>query len=286
MRVGWLGTGLMGGRMAARVRAAGHELVAYNRTAEKLEPLVAAGARAAATPREAARDSDLVIAMVSDADALAAVLRGPDGALAALAPGGLVVDMSTIGAAAAVAIGAELAAAGARFVDAPVIGGRKIAARGDLVIVAGGAAEDVERARPVLAVLGKQVFHAGAIGTGQLVKAALSGVQALMAAGMAEGAAVCRAGGARDEAFFGALDASHMACELFRHKAERMRQANWQPGVSIDRVRGDLALLIASAGVPVQVARAAHALVEAAARAGMGASDYAALVQLLAPGVS
>ena len=112
----------MGSPMAVRVLGAGFPLTVWNRTAGRADELVAAGARAAGSPRELAEAVDVVVTMVADADALDAILHGDDGLLAGLGPGSVLVDMSTIGPAAATAFAAEVAERGAAWVDAPVSG--------------------------------------------------------------------------------------------------------------------------------------------------------------------
>ena len=119
--VAFLGLGRMGGLMAGRVLAAGHELTVWNRTAARTRPLVADGARAASSPAEAAAAADVVITMLADPAALSSVLAGPDGVLAGIRPGACLVDMSTVGPAAALAARSQLPA-GVGFVDAPVMG--------------------------------------------------------------------------------------------------------------------------------------------------------------------
>jgi 3-hydroxyisobutyrate dehydrogenase-like beta-hydroxyacid dehydrogenase len=120
MPVGFVGLGAMGGRMAARLLAAGHAVVGYNRTAARARPLVEAGLALAASPREVADRAEIVCCMVTDTHALAAVTAGPDGLLAGLRPGSVYVEMSTVSPAAVRELGAAAAARGAAMLDAPV----------------------------------------------------------------------------------------------------------------------------------------------------------------------
>lgn len=173
--VAFLGLGRMGSLMAGRVLAAGHDLTVWNRTAGRTQPLVADGARAAATPAAAAA-ADVVITMLSDPDALSAVLDGPDGVLAGIRPGACLVEMSTVGPAAALAARDRLPA-GVGFVDAPVMGSVGPAASGELTVLAGG---DVDQVEKILSIFGR-VVHCGPAGSGAarkivLISGALAGV--------------------------------------------------------------------------------------------------------------
>jgi 3-hydroxyisobutyrate dehydrogenase len=180
MRLAFLGLGLMGAPMAARLLAAGHDLTVWNRSAAKAEPLRAAGARVAATPAEAAAEAGIVFLNLMDAAATEAVCLGPGGI--AEAPAGdrvaaeprghrIVVDHSSIPPDRTREIAARLAAAnGTRWVDAPVSGGTRGAAEGTLAVMAGGAAEDVERIRPYVMAMARNLTHMGPLGAGQTAK--------------------------------------------------------------------------------------------------------------------
>jgi 3-hydroxyisobutyrate dehydrogenase len=162
--------------MAGRVLAAGHDLVVWNRTAERTQPLVADGARAAPTPAEAARGAEIVITMLAGPAALEAVVLGPEGVAGAIAPAACLVDMSTVGPKAALAVRDRLPA-GTSFVDAPVMGSVGPARSGELTVLAGG---DVDRVDKVLAIFGR-VVRCGPAGSGAarkilLISAAIAGV--------------------------------------------------------------------------------------------------------------
>jgi 3-hydroxyisobutyrate dehydrogenase-like beta-hydroxyacid dehydrogenase len=174
--VAFLGLGRMGSLMAGRVLAAGHELTVWNRTAARTQPLVADGARAAASPAEAAAAAEVVITMLADPAALDAVLGGPDGVAAGIRPDSCLVDMSTVGPAADLAARDRLPA-GVGFVDAPVMGSVGPAASGELIVLAGG---DVDQVEKILSIFGR-VVHCGPAGSGAarkivLISGAIAGV--------------------------------------------------------------------------------------------------------------
>ncbi len=172
----FLGLGAMGAPMARRVAAA-MPLSVWNRTRDKAEAL-ADVARVASTPRDAARGTGVVVTCVADARALEVILAGPEGLLAGLEPDAVVVDMSTIGRAAAREAQREIEAVGGHFVDAPVSGSVGPAERGELLALVGGAEPDVERATAVLHTMCNRILRAGAVGQGQALKVVLNGVGA------------------------------------------------------------------------------------------------------------
>jgi 3-hydroxyisobutyrate dehydrogenase-like beta-hydroxyacid dehydrogenase len=174
--IAFLGLGRMGTPMAGRVLSAGHDLIVWNRTAERTGPLVDEGARAAPTPAEAAREAEIVITMLADPAALEAVALGPGGVAGAIAPAACLVEMSTVGPNAALAVKERLPV-GTGFVDAPVMGSVGPARRGELTVLAGG---DVDRVEKVLAIFGT-VVRCGPAGSGAarklvLISAAVAGV--------------------------------------------------------------------------------------------------------------
>ena len=169
--IGFIGLGIMGLSMAKRLLEAGHKVAVYNRTASKAAPLVALGATQAATPRDAAKGKEIVIAIVTDSPDVEAVLLGKDGAVHAAEKNALFIDMTTIAPDTARKVGAALKAKGVAFLDAPVTGGDIGAREGTLSILVGGEKADLERAREVFSVMGKRITHCGPQGAGQTVKA-------------------------------------------------------------------------------------------------------------------
>jgi 3-hydroxyisobutyrate dehydrogenase len=170
-RLGYLGLGLMGTPMSRRLLKAGYQISVWNRSEGKIAPLVEAGAKRAATPRDVMANSDIVFMCVTDAAAVEEVIFGSDGLAAAPGAGKLVIDFSSIHPDAARDLAARLRAAnGAGWIDAPVSGGTKGAKEGTLAIMAGGAAADVERARPYVLAMARRFTHMGPTGAGQTTK--------------------------------------------------------------------------------------------------------------------
>ena len=165
--VGFVGLGIMGGPMAANLVKAGFDVLGYNRSRGKVDRLVEAGGRGAASAAEAARDRDVVISMLPDSPDVEEFALGDGGALALARPGSLYVDMSTVRPATAVALAAAGRTRGVGVLDAPVSGGERGAIDGTLSIMVGGGPDDVAAARPVLEAMGSTIVHVGAAGAGR-----------------------------------------------------------------------------------------------------------------------
>jgi 2-hydroxy-3-oxopropionate reductase len=192
-----LGCGLMGAPMARRLLAAGFPVVAWNRTRAKAEVLQASGALVADSPRQAVAQADIVVTMLEHGKVVEEVLfdLGPGSAAPGLRPGTLVIDMSSILPEQARAHAQGLAALGVSYLDAPVSGGTLGAEAGTLAIMAGGQADDFERARAVFAPLGRPV-HVGPVGSGQLAKLANQMIVGITIGAVAEALLLAERGGA------------------------------------------------------------------------------------------
>src|SRR5438309_1240350 len=170
--LGFVGLGVMGGRIAKRLLDGGHELTGHNRTRSKANWLVEAGMQWADTPRAVAESADVVFTMVTDSAALRAVTEGPDGIVAGLSPGKVFVDMSSISPAASRELAASVEAAGARMLDAPVSGSVSTLEEGKLSIMVGGDDQTFGDVEPILRAIGPTVTHVGANGLAVAMKMA------------------------------------------------------------------------------------------------------------------
>jgi len=195
-RIGFLGLGNMGRGMAQRLAAAGHEVVAYNRTRAKAEVLVSSGIQVADTPRVAAQGADAVFSMLGDDTASRALWLGEDGALAAqMRPGAFVIECSTLSYDWVVELGQRVKTSGLRYIDCPVTGLPDAAAAGQLVLLVGAEDGDLEAATPLLSPLHKEIIHFGPIGTGTIYKLMVNLIGAIQIASIAEGMVVAEKGG-------------------------------------------------------------------------------------------
>jgi len=282
--VAFLGLGTMGVPMALNLVRAKIPLYVHNRTPARSCELERAGARVADSPRAAADAADVVITMLTGGDAVAAVLFGPSGAATGEISGKLFVDMSTSGPRAATAAAARLHEAGARFVDAPVSGTRAPAETGELVVLAGGSAEDVERLRPIFAPLARRVIHAGAVGSGQALKIVLNGMgcQHLMAF-----ASMLRLGeraGLSREVLIDAFTTGAFATPAYVGKRARVLARDYDnPDFVLDLVLRDAVLcaeLQRELGLEMKTHAAARAEVARAVERGLGALDLFSVEKL------
>jgi 3-hydroxyisobutyrate dehydrogenase-like beta-hydroxyacid dehydrogenase len=282
--IGFIGMGIMGSRMAANLAEAGHELTVYNRTRERAEAWVAEhGGTVADTPAAVGAAAPIVITMVVDGPQVEAVLLGPDGVAGGAREGVLCVDMSTIAPAEARAIGAALAERGHAFVDAPVTGSSPRAEAGTLTIMAGGAAAEIERARPLLEVMGSLVLDVGELGQGQMTKLVNNAVAAANAAVLAQALVVARATGVDLEALVQVMAAGSGGSAMLELKAGPMREHDYTTLFKLEHMLKDVRLCLEAsqqAGVPFPAAAATREALVAAMGRGHGDDDFAAVLEV------
>ena len=221
--VAMIGLGRMGAGMAARLLGAGHELVVTNRTRQRADALVAAGARWADTPAAAVHDAHAVVVMVSDDEASRAIWQGPDGVLAGRpASGALAIECSTLSHAWVLDLADACRAARLRYLDCPVTGLPDAAAAGRLTLLVGGDPDDLAHARPILDVLADRVIHFGPVGTGTAYKLIVNLIGAVQIAGVAEGLALAERAGLDLDRVVEALSAGQAASPQVVRNAGRM----------------------------------------------------------------
>ncbi|MFI4981144.1 MAG: 3-hydroxyisobutyrate dehydrogenase [Nevskiales bacterium] len=190
MQIAFIGLGNMGGPMALNLLKAGNKLCVFDLVPAALDAAKAAGARVAASPAAAVEGATVVISMLPASRHVESLYLGNDGLIGRIAPGTLVIDCSTIAPAASRKVAEAAQARGLSFIDAPVSGGTAGASNGTLTFIVGGEAEALERAKPLLEKMGKNIFHAGASGAGQVAKIANNMLLAIHMAGTAEALAL------------------------------------------------------------------------------------------------
>jgi len=278
--VGFIGLGLMGRPMAANLLKAGFAVTVWNRTASRVGPLVAQGALAAASPREAAAAADVLITIVSDPPALEQVLWGEQGAVGGLRRGSVLVDSSTVSPVLARRVAAACAERGVKFLDAPVTGGTWGAEKGELVFMVGGPAETLARVEPVLGAMGKRWFHLGPHGAGQTVKLAMNMLFALEVDALAEALALATAGGVPGEKLVEVMQSSMGRAPVLDVKAPMLLQHSYPPSFPLRLMHKDLTLALELAkqlGVTLPAGAAARETYDAVLRAAREDLDYAAV---------
>jgi 3-hydroxyisobutyrate dehydrogenase-like beta-hydroxyacid dehydrogenase len=280
MQIAFLGLGAMGSRMAARLLAAGHDLAVWNRSPGAAQPLVEAGARLAATPREAAAGAALVFSMVTDDAAARRVWLAPgDGAAEGLVPGAVALECSTVTPGWVRELAAAVAVRGARLLDAPVAGSRLQAEAGQLVFMVGGEAAALEAAHPALAPLAARTLHVGAAGQGAVLKLALNALFAAQLASVAELLGYLRAEGFDAEEAAELLGGFPIVAPPLAGAARMMAARSTAPLFTIDLLEKDLGYLVAS-GRPLPAATASRALLREAQQAGLGSANVSGLAGL------
>lgn len=284
-RIGFIGLGIMGSRMAANLRRAGYPVTVWNRTRARAEAWAAEhGANVAATPAEVAEASDIVVTIVVDGAQVEQVLLGEGGVVEDARAGLLCIDMSTIAPAESRSIAARLREHGVAFVDAPVTGSAPKAADGTLTIMVGGAGADVGRARPVLEAMGEKIVHVGPVGQGETVKVLCNAVAATNAATLAQALLVGKRAGVDLPRMVEVLKASSAGSAMADLKAEPMLAHDFTTLFKLEHMLKDVRYALAegeAAGAPFPAAAVTRELLSAGVGRGLGEQDFAAVLEVL-----
>lgn len=284
-RVGFVGLGLMGGPMAANVVRAGFPLTAFNRSSAKAEPLRALGAKLAATPRDVAAASDVVVCMLTDTAAVYDVLSGEYGLLAGGRKGMTLIDMSTVAPEESRETASGIAGHGWSMLDAPVFGSTGPASEGKLGIMVGGEAALFEEHRDLLATMGTFILHLGPQGSGALAKLCFNLMVAAQIGSLAEAMTLAAKGGLSLEAMGTIIKSSGIVSNLIERKIGNMVTGDYAPAFPLKHLHKDLGLMTETAHVVGAQLPATDALYDLFAQAmarGLGEQDSAALYLQLA----
>ena len=277
-----IGLGIMGGPMAANLVKAGYDVIGYNRSRAKVDALVDAGGKGAASVAEAVQAADVIITMVPDSPDVEEVAQGEDGIFSRAKPGTVWVDCSTIRP----DVSARLAEAGRevgiRVLDAPVSGGEAGAREAKLSIMVGGEEADFEEVRPILEAVGSTIVLVGPAGSGQTVKAA----NQLIVAGnyqlVAEAIVFLRAYGVDTEAALRVLAGGLAGSTVLNRKGASMLAGDFAPGFRIDLHHKDMGIILEAArakGVTIPLGAVSAQLIAALRAQGDGGLDHSALLR-------
>ncbi|MFJ8372269.1 NAD(P)-dependent oxidoreductase [Streptomyces sp. NPDC094461] len=280
-RVGWIGTGRMGFRLAARLLDAGHDVAVFNRTRAKAEPLAERGATVVDRPADLA-DRDVVFTMVSASSDLETVTTDPGGVLTSpnAAPG-VLVDSSTVSTQMSALVRKAAAERGTGFLAAPVSGNPKVVAAGKLTVAVSGSREVFDRVEPLLALLGRGVTYVGEDEVARLVKIAHNVFLGVVTQSLAEITVLAEKGGVSRAAFLEFLNDSVMGSVYTRYKSPALVNLDFTPTFTMPLLRKDFDLGLAAARgleVPMPLAAATAQLVASAIGAGHVEEDFAALI--------
>ena len=283
-RVGFIGLGIMGRPMAKNLMDAGYDLTVHNRSPQKAQELGEQGATVAESPKEIARNSDIIVTMLPDSPQVREVVTGEEGVLEGINEGSLLIDMSTISPVVTEEIAEAVKEKGASMLDAPVSGGDVGAIEGTLSVMVGGEEADFERARPLFGAMGKTVTHVGPTGAGQVTKAANQVVVALTIEAVSEALVLGSAGGVAPEKILEVLSGGLAANKVMEVKREKFLSHKFDPGFRSELHHKDLGIALAAGreyGVVLPVTAIVDQMLLAMRKKGWGGEDHSALLRII-----
>ena len=283
--LGYVGLGVMGSAVTRRLLAARHTVHVWNRTRDKAEPLLDAGARWADSPRAAAERSEIVFTMVTNTAAVRAVTEGPDGILAGLEPGKIYVDMSTASPANTRALAENVAAIGAQMLDAPVSGTSVTVDEGKASLMVGGDEDAFQRARPVLEAIAPKVFHLGSPGSAVTMKIAINLSLAVQMLAFSEGLLLAEKTGISREKAVEVMLASVIASPMVAYRGPLVLGHPDEVWFDCRMMQKDVNLALElgrELEVPLPTTAVTNEFLTAANAMGIGDKDFAVLFDVLA----
>jgi len=281
--IGFVGLGIMGRPMARNLSKAGFSLVVHNRSQGAVEELVTAGAKAAGSPEEVARQAEVIILMLPNSPDVELVALGPRGLIGGVRAGQTVIDMSTISPIVSQKVGAALAEKGVRMLDAPVSGGEKGAIEGTLSIMVGGDAAVFEEMLPILQAMGKTITRLGPLGAGGFTKLANQIIVAINLTALAEALTLAAKAGLDIELTLKALGGGLAGSRCLDQKTPNYLAHEFKPGFKIDLHYKDLGLIMDAAralGVPLPTTAVVQELFGALRVRGGGGLDHSGIITL------
>ncbi len=284
MKAAFIGLGIMGSRMAANLQKKGHELVVHNRTKQKADPLLAAGASWAASPAEAAKDMNVLITMLSTPKAVSETALGRNGFLDHLPAGSLWIDCSTVSPSFSRSMAGEAEQRKIRFLDAPVAGSRIPAEQAQLLFFVGGSKPDLDEAKPLLEAMGKAVFPVGGNGMGTSMKMVNNLMLAMAMAAFSEAIVLGDSLGIPRAQLFDTLLASPVTAPFLALKRSKLETGNYEVEFPLRWMHKDTELVAETAyetGAALPLENLAKELYALAVRRGMGDLDFSAVFKVL-----
>ena len=283
-QIAFIGLGNMGGHMVRHLLQAGYQVAVYARRAEAMAPFVADGAQAASSPAEAARNADFIMTNVTATADVEAVLLGTGGVIESARSGSIVCDFSTIDANATRHFAARLAERGIEFLDCPVSGGAKAAEAATLTILVGGNVAVLAKAQPLLEKLGKNIFHMGAVGAGQVTKACNQIVQVVNIQGIAEAMLFAQNNGVDTAKMVDALMAGMAGSKMLDLMGRKMAARDFAAGIEARLHHKDFGLvrnIAEQQGLPMPAVALVHEQLSRLMEHGWGTMDTCNLLRVL-----
>jgi len=284
MKVGIIGTGLMGKAIATRLLNTGHELIVYNRTQNKTESLRKLGAQIADSPKKVAENSDLVITIVKDATAIELVSFGKNGIVQGKHENLIVSDMSTISPISSEKISSRFQKYKIPMIDSPVMGGPRLAEKGQLVVMIGGEKSIYKRCKPVFDSIGERTFYLGKNGAGEAMKLAMNLQIAILALAISEGIILAKKSGLDPMTFLEVLNSTYFKTGMSVNKGPKMARGDFEPSFFLSMMQKDLTEINYTAkkfGANLPTAKLANRIYQKAIKKGYGELDYTGILAFL-----
>ncbi len=284
MKIGIIGTGMLGNAVGLHLLEKKFDLIVYNRTKSKIDELVKNGANAAETPASVASSSDIVFTIVKDASAVEQVSFGKNGIIEGKNDHLVVCDMSTINPISSKSISKKFKEHGITWLDTPVMGGPNVAIKGELVLMASGDKESYEKYKEVFETIANKTFFLGDVGTAHSVKLAMNLQIALLALALSEGITLARGALVGPEVFLQILNSTYFKTGMSENKAYKMINDQFQPTFTLENLRKDLATINQAAnafGVKLPMSLMAEEIYQKAVNDGFGDLDYTGILAYL-----
>jgi 3-hydroxyisobutyrate dehydrogenase-like beta-hydroxyacid dehydrogenase len=284
-KLGFVGLGVMGGRMAKRLLDSGYAVTGYNRTKSKAEWLLETGMGWEESPRAVAEKADIIFTMVTNTEALQAVTSGPEGILAGLGPGKIYIDMSTVSPAASQGLANQVSEKGAQMLDAPVSGSVSTLEEGKLSIMVGGDRQAFEQVRPVLEMIGPKVTHVGGNGLAVAMKIATNLSLAVQMLAFSEGVLLAEKSGIKRRTAVEVLLNSVIASPMVKYRGPFVLEMPEEAWFDVNMMQKDMDLALElgrQLGVPLPTTAITNELLTAARGMGFEEKDFAVLFNVLA----
>ena len=283
--LGYIGLGVMGGRMVDRLMSKGHTVTGFNRTKSKAQGLIDRGMRWGDTPRQVVEASDVVFALVTDSGALESIAYAPDGLVAGMGPGKVLIDMSTVSPAASRALAEKVRARGGDMVDSPVSGSVSTLEQGKLTMMVGGKADTFERVKPLLLDIGMKATHVGDNGLAVSMKIAVNLSLSVQMLAFSEGVLLAEKSGIARKTAVEVLTNSVVGSPLLQYRGPFVLGLPDEAWFDMTMMQKDMKLALEMGQrleVPLPTAAVANEFLTAARAAGLSKKDFAAIFHVLA----
>jgi len=282
MKIGFIGLGIMGKPMSKNLLKAGYELVVMDRNQQAVAEVVAAGAKAVATPKEVAQQTDIIVTMLPNSPHVKAVVLGENGVIEGAKKGAIVADMSSIAPLVSREVAKKLAEKGVEMLDAPVSGGEPKAVDGTISVMVGGKQEVFDKCYPVLKAMAGTVVRTGEVGAGNITKLANQIIVALNIAAVSEALVLASKAGVEPELVYQAIRGGLAGSTVLDAKAPMMMDRNFKPGFRINLHIKDLNNVLETShevGVPLPLTSAVMEMMQSLKVDGMDQDDHSSLVR-------